>query len=528
MKAMALRPADRYRLGPRPGRGGRALAGRRAGAGPARAGLGAGAAVDATAADGRGRDRRGPDRGHRRAHRRPRRPDPSQRRRSGRPTSTWRWPTRTPATPTATSGSPTSGSGPASTWRSRPSRRFTAGSARTCCSRRSSSTACGPGCSTARPTSISGWRTCSRAQADRHSRAALGQAYHDIGELTAKIGSQTEALAALQRGLELRLALAAEPGADAAVQPGRGREPDRRRRPAGGDRRSHRGAGLLRAGPRPARTSARSKPDEPSYRAAVAKCLHGIARVQYHTRPRRGGARLARAGAGHLPGPGRRPPRRHRSSRATSRRATTTSAPSTGPAAASTEALASYRTGPGHPPEADRGRPHRHPVPERPGPELHRHRLHAARDRAHPPRHSRRSSRRGRSSRSSPTPTPRSLSSRATWRRATRASARSRIRPAIRPRRWRRSSGRGRSCRSWSTPTRRHALFQTRLAMNHSYVGQARQRARTARRGGRRVPPGRRHHGAALRPPARAATTSTTWRASGRCSRASRPSRAPD
>ena len=52
-----------------------------------------------------------------------------------------------------------------------------------------------------------------KVQADRRSRAALGQAYHDIGELTAKIGSQTEALAALKRGLELRLALAAEPGA---------------------------------------------------------------------------------------------------------------------------------------------------------------------------------------------------------------------------------------------------------------------------------------------------------------------------
>ena len=52
-----------------------------------------------------------------------------------------------------------------------------------------------------------------KTQADRRSRAALGQAYHDIGELTARIGSQTEALAALRRGLELRLALASEPGA---------------------------------------------------------------------------------------------------------------------------------------------------------------------------------------------------------------------------------------------------------------------------------------------------------------------------
>ena len=55
-------------------------------------------------------------------------------------------------------------------------------------------------------------------QADHRSRAALGQAYHDIGELTARIGSQAEALAALKRGLELRLALAAEPNADAATK----------------------------------------------------------------------------------------------------------------------------------------------------------------------------------------------------------------------------------------------------------------------------------------------------------------------
>ena len=39
-----------------------------------------------------------------------------------------------------------------------------------------------------------------KEQADQRSRAALGQAYHDIGELTAKIGSQAEALAALKRG----------------------------------------------------------------------------------------------------------------------------------------------------------------------------------------------------------------------------------------------------------------------------------------------------------------------------------------
>ncbi len=54
------------------------------------------------------------------------------------------------------------GSELASSWRSKPSRPFMARSARTCCSRRSSSTACEPGCSTGPPPSISGWRVCSR------------------------------------------------------------------------------------------------------------------------------------------------------------------------------------------------------------------------------------------------------------------------------------------------------------------------------------------------------------------------------
>jgi eukaryotic-like serine/threonine-protein kinase len=47
-----------------------------------------------------------------------------------------------------------------------------------------------------------------KGQPDSRSRAALGQAYHDIGELTAKIGSHPEALKALARGLELRRAVA--------------------------------------------------------------------------------------------------------------------------------------------------------------------------------------------------------------------------------------------------------------------------------------------------------------------------------
>ena len=57
-----------------------------------------------------------------------------------------------------------------------------------------------------------------KGQEDRHSRAALGRAYHDIGELTAKIGSHQEAMIALKRGLELRLELAGDPDADAATK----------------------------------------------------------------------------------------------------------------------------------------------------------------------------------------------------------------------------------------------------------------------------------------------------------------------
>ncbi len=119
-------------------------------------------------------------------------------------------------------------------------------------------------------------------ESDRRSRAALGQAYHDIGELTARIGSQAEALTALRRGLEIRLALAAEAGADPTS-----------RRDAGlsliavGDLQEANGemAGAL-ASFEQARELleplARSESDEPSDRAAVAKCLRGIARVQYH------------------------------------------------------------------------------------------------------------------------------------------------------------------------------------------------------------------------------------------------------
>jgi serine/threonine-protein kinase len=118
-------------------------------------------------------------------------------------------------------------------------------------------------------------------QADHRSRAALGEAYHDIGELTARIGSQAEALAALKRGMELRLALAAEPDADAESELKASQSLI-----AVGDLQEATGesAGALASFEQardllePLVEMVREKD---RYRAAVAKCLHGIARVEY-------------------------------------------------------------------------------------------------------------------------------------------------------------------------------------------------------------------------------------------------------
>jgi serine/threonine-protein kinase len=121
-----------------------------------------------------------------------------------------------------------------------------------------------------------------KVQADDRSRAALGKAYHEIGELTARIGSQPEALAALKRGLELRLALAEEvPFNHQAV------------RDAGesliavGDVAEATGdlAGAL-ASYTHARdlyeSLARKSPNQPADAAAVSRCLHGIGRAQFN------------------------------------------------------------------------------------------------------------------------------------------------------------------------------------------------------------------------------------------------------
>ena len=120
-------------------------------------------------------------------------------------------------------------------------------------------------------------------QADHRSRAALGQAYHDIGELTARIGSQADALAALKRGTELRLALATEADADAGTTLNAAQSLI-----AVGDLQEATGEpeGAL-ASFKQARDLleplAQNVPESHRFRAAVAKCLHGIARVEYNS-----------------------------------------------------------------------------------------------------------------------------------------------------------------------------------------------------------------------------------------------------
>ena len=289
-------------------------------------------------------------------------------------------------------------------------------------------------------------------QADHRSRAGLGQAYHDIGELTAQIGSQPEALAALRRGLELRLALAAEAGPRRRDQAECGPEPDRRRRPGGGDRRVDRRAGLLRAGarsagaPRPvgARRALATAPRWPS-------ASTGSRRVQYHT------GQAAESLASHeraraiFQDAGRRPPQRRPSRSDLAASYHDIGVDPASRAARSSSALASYRKA--RPSARNWPRPTPTPPSSRATwPEPQRSSASFTRRQVTSPGHSRRSQQARAIFQELADANPAVTQFEGDLARATRSSARSRIRPAIRQKRWHRSNGRGRSCRSWSRP----------------------------------------------------------------------------
>ena len=430
MKAMAVRPARSICLGPRTGRGGRALAGRRAGPGASRAGLGPRPAVDAPTQDGGRRGGRGSGGGDRGPGRRPGRPDPSQCRPPvGEPRPRAGQPAHRP-TLTATSSSPTP--------RERARFDLALEAIKTFHSGVSEELVL-------KEKQFDGLRTkllrgatdfyrrledLLAGEPDRRSaRCWAGLSRHRRADGQDRLAGRgpdgTAAWAGAPNGPGGRR------GARRLPEAGRGAEPDRGRRPAGGQRRD--GRRVLASYQRARELLeplARSSPDEPSDRAAVAKCLRGIARVQYHA------GRAPESLASHeraraifqdladdhpaltpLPArPGGEPPRHRDIHRA----------------GGHVKGPGLLPESPGHPPEARRGRTRRRPVPERPGPELQRPRLLAAARSVIRPRRWGRSSRRGRSSRAWPMPTRPSPNSRATWRRATRSSARSRTRPAIR------------------------------------------------------------------------------------------------
>jgi serine/threonine-protein kinase len=121
-----------------------------------------------------------------------------------------------------------------------------------------------------------------KGQSDRRSRAALGQAYHEIGELTAKIGSHSDALTALNRGLELRRRLADEPDSDQTAKLDLGQSLI-----AVGDMLEATGdltkaVASYQQAREILKSLAQVGSNSETIRAAEARCLHGIAKVQYH------------------------------------------------------------------------------------------------------------------------------------------------------------------------------------------------------------------------------------------------------
>ena len=87
-----------------------------------------------------------------------------------------------------------------------------------------------------------------KGQTDRESRTALGKAYVELAELTAKIGDQTAALAVHRKGLAVHRELASEPAADIGTQARTGAGPERLRVAAASDRRHGGSACIVRAG----------------------------------------------------------------------------------------------------------------------------------------------------------------------------------------------------------------------------------------------------------------------------------------
>ncbi len=157
-----------------------------------------------------------------------------------------------------------------------------------------------------------------KGQTDPKSRAALGQAYDELGELTGKIGNKPEALAVHLKALAVRRELAAAAGAGPTAEPGwRDARLDVARSliAAGflheetGDTPGHwrrtrrRGAGRGAGGAGSCRGRSPGRPGQvpsPDRLAAV------------HDGEARRGAGGVRAGAGHSADAGRRQPRRRR------------------------------------------------------------------------------------------------------------------------------------------------------------------------------------------------------------------------
>ena len=158
-----------------------------------------------------------------------------------------------------------------------------------------------------------------KGQTDPKSRAALGKAYDELGELTGKIGNKPEALAVHLKALAVRRELAAEAGAGPTAQPGwrEARLDVARSLIATGQLREETGdtPGAL-ASYEEARALAEGL-EAPGHAEAAVRAVLGTftlsdRRGARHDGEARRGAGGVRAGAGHPADAGRRQPRRHR------------------------------------------------------------------------------------------------------------------------------------------------------------------------------------------------------------------------